>query len=129
MEIGNVKNTLEKDVDIKQTTADTEEVEAVIGSAAALEIIAGNAVDKTEDAETVMTKAGNIACEEWDEKFDHEKILKAHKERYHKVTNSPIPQVDGLTSWIFQMSLHQLIAQILKNAPTKWKPVRIIAPM
>ena len=103
-----MKNTLEKDVDIKETTADTEEVEAVKGSAAALEIIAGNVVYKTaEDAETVMTKAGNIACEECDERFDHEKILKALNERYHKVTNSPIPQVDGLTSWIFQMSLRQ----------------------
>ena len=45
-ETGNVKNTLEKDVDIK-------EVEAVKGSAAAVEIIVGNAVEKTaEDAET-----------------------------------------------------------------------------
>ena len=45
-EAGNVKNTLEKDVDIK-------EVEAVKGSAAAVEIIVGNAVEKTaEDAET-----------------------------------------------------------------------------
>ena len=43
-----------------------------------------------------MTKVININCDECDMKFDHERSLRAHKERDHEVTKSLITQVDGI---------------------------------
>ena len=46
-----------------------------------------------------MTKVINITCEECDMKFDHERGLRAHKERDHEASKSLITQVDGINKF------------------------------
>ena len=46
-----------------------------------------------------MSNVGSISCEECDMKFDLERSLRAHKVKEHKVTSSPIPQVDGMSEY------------------------------
>ena len=79
-ETANLKNTPEKDEDIKEINADTEKVEAYKETVAAVKITDGIVVEKTaEDAETTVTKVGSIECEECDMKFDLGRSLSAHK--------------------------------------------------
>ena len=37
----------------------------------------------------------SVKCDQCDSQFENEKGLKCHQEKKHKLTDSPIPQVDG----------------------------------
>ena len=74
-----------------------------------------------------QTEAGNIACDECDEKFDHEEILKAIKERDHNGTNSPIPQVDGIDKFDISDVLKPTYCKICKECPEEMETIEDIS--
>ena len=83
------------------------------------------------DTYSETTRKDYYQCDECDLGFDSEKGLKSHKTKKHKLTLSPIPQVDGILEMNENNSMvsKQVLEEPLEPSPLlKEKPKKYSTP-